>query len=720
MIGALILMVVTSAAGTANTAEKTRKSAAHRFLAAYPEAQFIEDGAADRFYIVHGFATPIIGDMVNETRAFALEHGGLLGLTDSGVDLELDRAVNSRGHTFVRFDQLVDGAPVFGAKVNVHVDQQGQIIKLNSTAVARVQPLDGRLIGVDAAVAAVREMVPNGVEQAEVVLGYLPIHEIAVAVYQVVLLEPGPHLWFAYVDADSGAVLMRYDAVRRHDAEIFLEDPLSNFDTTLVTLENLVPDGEHAYHTYGDYVRVAKCTSFNYECDNWTFEAEATDEDGFTNYEPSYTPNDLNDGFAEVQTYYGVDTFYTHMRDDLGFDGYFVDAESGLPGNSIWIFVNMNFSNGFFMGANDYYGTPDLIALGQGEKDYAYDNDVSQHEFTHAVSSKMFDVWMVTLDSMGPDFSGQAIEEGNADYFPCSWHNSAQLGEFLGIGRDLENDYTCPERLWGEGHHDGQILSGALWEMREELGATKVDHIQYQALLANSMSNFGQWSDAIKLQAYMMTSEEDPELLLTTAEFELVEDIIAARNTEFCVRAVPIEHEGWAFQYMPYTIGTGGTPSAVQYVISSLADTETLELVIEPYVDRYDILVRADEPVEFSWSQSGYNWSWEAQYDMRFLNGGDYITSAKISNLTELKLEQNTDYFFSIICFVNNGCQNELSALLSDQPDIPEEDAGNGDGGDQDAGPDAGGKSGDSSGCDCRVGPGAEHRGLIDTVIGIL
>jgi hypothetical protein len=179
---------------------------------------------------------------------------------------------------------------------------------------------------------------------------------------------------------------------------------------------------------------------------------------------------------------------------------------------------------------------------------------------------------------------------------------------------------------------------------------------------------------------------------------------------------VPIEHDGWAFHYMGYSLATNGTPSAVQWVISSLEDTQTLELLIEPYADPYRVLVREGDPVYFTWSQSGYNYSWEAEYDMEVAGSPE---SVKISNLTTLQIEPNTDYYFSIICYPNNaGCQSELSAWLSTEPDEPEEDAGTDAGDDDpDAGPADASIGGESSKCDCRVGAGAQQPSLITTFL---
>ena len=78
-------------------------------------------------------------------------------------------------------------------------------------------------------------------------------------------------------------------------------------------------------------------------------QAEATDENGFLDYEAVHTAYTFNDGFSEVQCYWALDTYYTWLREEFGFAPAFVDAETSLPGQSMWIYVNMNFENGFFI-----------------------------------------------------------------------------------------------------------------------------------------------------------------------------------------------------------------------------------------------------------------------------------------------------------------------------------------------------------------------------------
>jgi hypothetical protein len=703
-------------------------AAARAFSAEHPDARFVESENGNGFYLVYGFALETGDeDPVEAAERFLADHRGLLGLDGPQASIEHARTVAHRDQRYLRFDQLIDGLPVFGGRAIVHIDSKGRIIKVNSTAASPPARRGPAAIDSQEAISAALDHLDGVGEAVGVADGYLPLQGETVRVYRVQVSAPGPHMWVVFVDATSGSVIRMHDAIRRHLANVYAENPEVDSGTHEELLENIVADGEHAYHTYGDYIRVARCLSLNSqtgECDEWEHQALATDVDGFTGVAPFDGNNQLDDGFAEVQTYYSLDTYYKWMRDEFGFSAQFVDAESMESGQSIWIFVNANFANGFFLGSSDYYGNADMIVLGQGQRDFSYDNDVTRHEFTHAVSSQVFNNIMYNVDHLGVDMSGTAVEEGTADFFPCSVHDNPELGEYIGVSRNADNDARCPEGLMGEGHHDGMIISGTMWSIRDQVGNDKAVHLHFGTLAGNTVMDFNDYGVSLEAQAYAMQQDSDPELQITAEEFASIQDEIEARNLRLCKRVVPVEPGSQHFQYMPYSFSSDGTPSSVQYEISAGEETEVLTLTIEPFGDAYDVYIREGEPISYSWSQSGYYLNWEAEYDMVHVYEDEKITEASVSNITALPLKKNTDYYFSIVCkgsMAGYGCQNLLGATLSDEPAVPddEEDAGPDDG---DAGADAGDgdDGGDDGGCDCRAAGSSATAGVLTSLASLL
>jgi hypothetical protein len=720
LTAALLLSAATAAAGP-------REDAARRFVEDHPDAVFVDDGAEHRYHIVHGFAEQLSGDPVDAAREALLAHGALLGLDGPGAELVLDRVVSHRGQRYVKFALRLLGLPVFGVKVVAHVDPHGALVRMSSKAPRGPAETGHGTVDAEHAAAAAEDFDGEGTAVA-VHAGFLPIQDRAIHVYRVLVAAPGPHRFVTFVDARGGDVIYRYDEIKRHQANVYLENPTASINLTEVLLQNIVPEGEHANHTYGEFLRTARCTNLSYQtgqCTAWTHQALAAPPDGFLGVAPDDGQGKLGDGFAEVQAYHSLDTYYAFWREEFGFDPQFVDAATNTPGPSIWVFVNGNFENAYFSGSSDYYGNPDMIVMGQGAKDFSYDNDVTRHEFTHAVSSQIFDIWMYNVDDLGTDMSGGGVEEGTADYFPCSFHGNPELGEYMGVIRSAQNARKCPQDLVGQSHEDGLIISGTMWAIRQNVGEAKANHLHYGALASNTIITFNDYADALEVQAYLMKDWDDPELKFTDEDFQFVSDTLDFRNLRHCRRVVPVEPGDQLMQVTLYSFSNMGTPSPVQYVVSSRDDTEQLSLLINAFADPYDVYIREGLPVRYQWTQSGYYLNWTAEYDMAYTYDGTKITKATVSNLTDLVLKKNTEYYFSLVCKVSSsgyGCQNVIGAALSTtpaeepEPDTdsePDTDPGDGSPAEDDG-------DGSGGGCGCRAGGAPSAAGLATLLFDLL
>src|SRR5690606_24565024 len=121
------------------------------------------------------------------------------------------------------------------------------------------------------------------------------------------------------------------------------------------------------------------------------------------------------------------------------------------------------------------------IAMGQGTiADFAYDGDVIYHELGHGLVYTLApDLGYAQDHPHGWDPTPGGLVEGLPDYLSSALTGGALLGEFVGQGfdpetgviRNLDNTRTCPESLAGETHFDGEIIGGALWQVRAALAA---------------------------------------------------------------------------------------------------------------------------------------------------------------------------------------------------------------------------------------------------------
>lgn len=247
----------------------------------------------------------------------------------------------------------------------------------------------------------------------------------------------------------------------------------------------------------------------------------APDETG--NYLDVEVPEDLmdpNDPFAELMMFYHMNVIHDYYSQVHGYTGMdfpleayvnimaYLEMANPFPGVPTgWV----TFDNAMYMpkesfemieeqgeillkeylGIEDKLDLPfknDAIFFMQGTSlDFAYDSDVTYHEYTHAlVGSDRLQGY--GIDEHGPDAAPGGINEAYADYFSCTVHGDPKMAEFaletLGAGRDLSQVKTCPADYFGEVHEDSMIYSSALWRIREELGQEVADQLIFNALLS--------------------------------------------------------------------------------------------------------------------------------------------------------------------------------------------------------------------------------------------
>ena len=129
------------------------------------------------------------------------------------------------------------------------------------------------------------------------------------------------------------------------------------------------------------------------------------------------------------------------------------------------------------------------IRYGKGGVDDAEDAEVILHEYGHAlhqgqnfsfaseqagaISEGFADYWAVTVTDVVANRMGWAEREP----LPCvaDWDSTSYTSTVPHCLRRIDLDLHYPTDLNGEVHHDGEIWSRALWDIRTELGHVKAD-----------------------------------------------------------------------------------------------------------------------------------------------------------------------------------------------------------------------------------------------------
>jgi len=134
----------------------------------------------------------------------------------------------------------------------------------------------------------------------------------------------------------------------------------------------------------------------------------------------------------------------------------------------------------------------DVLRFGKGGVDDAEDAEVILHEYGHAIQDSQ-----MTPFGFGGSVEAGSIGEGFGDYFAvtvsdviASTPDPACVADWDAVSytsgpvhclRRVDRDLHYPEDLNGRVHHDGQIWSRALWDIRNALGHVKADTIILEA-----------------------------------------------------------------------------------------------------------------------------------------------------------------------------------------------------------------------------------------------
>jgi hypothetical protein len=256
-------------------------------------------------------------------------------------------------------------------------------------------------------------------------------------------------------------------------ATVFLPNPVADLQNQSLTDQK---DADYAalapaYHR----VTLTNLDGSGFLRGDW---ANITSETG----NPAYSPtNDFNyhrndDRFEQVMAYYWVTEAQKYIQ-SLGF------GSTRRP-------VNMEAQdlriNQWGQDNSFSWDKKDMIKLGKGGVDDAEDAEVILHELGHAIQDSQ-----QTPFGFGFSVEARSIGEGFADYWAATVStlkaptpDPACIADWDSVSYDptaphclrrVDTNLHYPADLNGAVHHDGQIWSRALWDIRNALGNVKAD-----------------------------------------------------------------------------------------------------------------------------------------------------------------------------------------------------------------------------------------------------
>jgi hypothetical protein len=206
---------------------------------------------------------------------------------------------------------------------------------------------------------------------------------------------------------------------------------------------------------------------------------------------PAFSPTNTfrytrhQDEFEQVMAYYWVTQAQRYIH-SLGF------GETRRPVNDQPQAVRIN-----QFGQDNSFATDhpkDELRFGKGGVDDAEDAEVILHEYGHAIhfaqnfsfaseqagaiSEGFGDYWAVTVS----DVVSRSLGVPEREPLPCvaDWDSTSYTSTVPHCLRRVDTNLHFPADLNGEVHHDGQIWSRALWDIRQALGNVQADTIILQ------------------------------------------------------------------------------------------------------------------------------------------------------------------------------------------------------------------------------------------------
>ncbi len=581
-------------------------------------------GGHTRVSFVGGFDLTVSGATPDDrARQFVARFGELLGVAPSDTLSEVKLRSWSGGQV-ARYQLRLRGVDVLSHSIAVSL--QGDRVTAASGGLPTLNHIDPSTPALAPAEIHQAVWAQTGTDLYRVLgLGYLVRGDVALLVWRAAQYRgPQRRRWVLVIDATTGDVVSAGPGQTEARAYVYDPSPAVAGSPALVTLPHLTSgtslSGSYAAARqcggpHGDGTATPPCSQAH----------PGASPDGAGDYLLAPHEPSLADGFAEVQAYYHVSRFNRWLEDRFGF------AWQCAGSRRIDVFVNWSFANAFY-GDGNGDTCPD-ITLGEATLDFAYDADVIYHELGHGLVSQTAALGCeavgVCLDDLGVNWIPNGLNEGFADYFAMSFTDSPDLGEHIGqlLGgghiRTALNDAVCPWDLQSQMHHDGHILMGAAWELRQALGADRTDDLMYGALLTLP-------EDAEYAEAAAALDQAAADLHasghLDAAELATLRQVLgpAGRNMAGCRRVIPLDNrpankptqQVYAYPTLPGTLDE--LPVGLQLTLNATVGAQRLQLNIEPQYDLgalWRVYLRRNQPVQVNVGAGGVDVTADHTFD---------------------------------------------------------------------------------------------------------
>ncbi len=417
-------------------------------------------------------------------RSLMRKHAGLFPHPD---ELKLEYAQKHGAVWYIRYGQVLNGLSVIGAPTEFRVHENGNLVLFGSDALPAVdipraaldrQNLQGIL----------QRLVEHSIPGARVGMEEAPA---LLPVYRNGALRPEPVFgaritgadarehWRVYLSAIDGALVQAWNRVRH----VLVEGQIDCLVEPEAPWQSPVPwPLAHAQiHVDGVPGLCDAEGQFAIEVPGggpWTLSgimagafASVNRVDGpsstfsrtITASGESFVIGQEDALIEERDAYLHTDAAYRFVK---GLDPSFTGLDTPLPVN-----INIdNFCDAFWDGSSiNFY------LEGNDCPNTARVPGIVYHEYGHAVNDRQYE-----QAGVQGGMANGTLHEGLSDVLTAMMMDVSGIapGWFL---RDLQNSLVYPQDITNQVHHDGTILGGALWDLRQAIGLEAVSLLHHMA-----------------------------------------------------------------------------------------------------------------------------------------------------------------------------------------------------------------------------------------------
>ncbi|MGE5479215.1 MAG: T9SS type A sorting domain-containing protein [Chloroflexota bacterium] len=427
---------------------------------------------------IQGYAQLTESNIEEASRAFLKSKESELGLR--GIGLKLQRATNVNGRWYVTFRQTYQGLEVMLTEVELRIFENGNVALYGADIIPNIEMAVIPKLGYEAAINKLSKEIEGKASVDRSLAAkrpcILPIKNSngvgCRLVWRSELVSREGRRYVNYTDANDGESVWRFAKTRSALSEIEVSGLVKENKATdqpkYVKFNNMyVKVGDKQYLTDGDgkikidipadapitatlagpYAKVSKKSMGKSALLTDTLSpSEIFDIEW----------NDKNSHAFERAVFFHTNLIHADLKS--------IDPKMDYMDYQMNIVVNFagESPNAYSNGADSIT----FVCASSTKMNMPESPSILYHEYTHAANDQIYGN-LGSLDGM----TNYSANEALADLYSCLLQREPRigLGTFKADSnkyiRCIDNDYTYPEDLSTDSHHNGQILAGAFWDL---------------------------------------------------------------------------------------------------------------------------------------------------------------------------------------------------------------------------------------------------------------